>query len=122
MENSPCILIVDDVEINVTLISCFFKKLPYTILTANSGEEVFDILANKRVDVILLDLIMPGMDGYEVLRRIRSNAATSAIPVIVLSALNMHEDIDKAMDMGANEYINKPLVMSKVVDAVKKYI
>lgn len=122
IDNKPCILIVDDVEINVKLITCILKKLPYSLLTASSGQQALDAVGGNKVDLVLLDIMMPDMDGYEVLRRIRSNDATKNLPVVVLSALNMHDDVEKAMSLGANDYISKPIIMAKVLETVKKYV
>jgi len=122
MNDRPKILIVDDVAVNVTLISCIFKKRPYDVLTAYSGEEALEIIASNHIDLVLLDIMMPGIDGYEVLAHIRGQESTKDLPVIMLSALNMHEDVDKALEMGANDFISKPVVMPKLLAAVQKYV
>ena len=122
MDKMPNILVVDDVAVNVTLISCMFKKLPYNLFTAYSGEEALKILAENNIDLVLLDIMMPEMTGYEVLQRIRANEATKDIPVVMLSALNLHKDVEKAYELGANDFISKPVVMPKLIEAVKKFI
>lgn len=122
MDGQPSILVVDDVTVNVTLITCMFKKFPYTLYSAYSGEEALKVIAENKIDLVLLDIMMPGMDGYEVLSRIRSQEATKDLPVIMLSALNMHKDVEKALEMGASDYVSKPVVMPKLIAAVKKFI
>jgi len=122
MDKMPNILVVDDVAVNVTLISCMFKKLPYNLFTAFSGEEALKIISENKIDLVLLDIMMPEMTGYEVLQRIRANEATKDIPVVMLSALNLHKDVEKAYELGANDFISKPVVMPKLIEAVKKFV
>lgn len=122
MDTMPNILVVDDVAVNVTLITCMFKKLPYNLLTAFSGEEALKIMAENKIDLVLLDIMMPEMTGYEVLEKIRANEATKDVPVVMLSALNLHKDVEKALDMGANDFISKPVVMPKLIATVQKFV
>lgn len=72
----------------------------------------------EKPDLILLDLMMPEIDGFEVLRRVRENPETSGIRVVILSALNSTEDIVRGYQMGANDFITKPIIMEKLVNCV----
>ncbi|MDO4214334.1 MAG: response regulator [Bacteroidales bacterium] len=116
--NQPVVLIVDDVPLNVLLIQKMLSKQPYELRTANNGQQALDAIAAEKPDLILLDLMMPGIDGFEVLRRVRSNPETAEIAVVILSALNSNEDIVKGFDMGANDFITKPIIMQRLLSSV----
>ena len=73
-------------------------------------------------DLVLLDLLMPNIDGYEVLKRLRSNSATKYLPVIILSALNSDADIIKGFKAGANDFVTKPIIMDKLIKAIEKQL
>lgn len=107
-EAKPTVLVVDDTALNLQVATGILRA-QYQALAATDGARALDILA-KRPDVqlILLDIMMPGMDGYEVCRRLKSNAATARIPVIFLTALNETEDEKKAFEAGGVDFINKP--------------
>ena len=116
--NEPVVLIVDDVPLNVLLIQKMLSKQPYELRTANNGQQALDLVAQDKPDLILLDLMMPGIDGFEVLRRLRANPETADIAIVILSALNSNEDIVKGFDMGANDFITKPIIMEKLLNCV----
>ena len=122
MDERPNILVVDDVAVNVTLISCMFKKLPYNLYTAYSGDEALKVMDSNDINLVLLDIMMPEMAGYEVLQRIRNQESTKNVPVVMLSALNLHKDVEKAYELGANDFISKPVVMPKLIATVKKFV
>lgn len=107
-EAKPTVLVVDDTALNLQVATGILRA-QYQALAATDGARALDILA-KRPDVqlILLDIMMPGMDGYEVCRRLKANAATARIPVIFLTALNETEDEKKAFEAGGVDFINKP--------------
>ena len=77
-----------------------------------------DTIATKPVDLVLLDLMMPGIDGYEVLRQLRDNDATRDLPVVILSALNSSDDVTKGFQLGANDFITKPIIMERLLTCV----
>jgi len=114
------ILVVDDVMVNVTLVKYILARESYKVLTANSGTECLQVVNSQAVDCVLLDIMMPGIDGYQTLNKIRETKTKEQLPVIMLSALNMHEDVQKALDMGANDYISKPVVKPKLLAALNK--
>ena len=116
--NQPIVLIVDDVPLNVLLIQKMLSKQPFQIKTANNGQQALDSIAEEKPDLILLDLMMPGIDGFEVLRRVRANPETADVAVVILSALNSNEDIVKGFDMGANDFITKPIIMQRLLSSV----
>ena len=107
MEKKPVMLVADDVEINRAILTQFFKN-DYFILEAASGEETLATVAAHAVDVILLDLVMPGMDSFDVLASLKRNGQYADIPVIVTTARNEREVEVRAMEMGAADFITKP--------------
>ena len=102
------VLIVDDVPTNVMLVQAILKKEGYTLLTCDSGTKVLRIANEKHPNLILLDIMMPEMDGYEVLQHLKSNPETTDIPVIIMSALSDMQSIVKGYQLGATEYVTKP--------------
>ena len=112
------VLAVDDVPLNLTLVQKMLSKFNFQIRTAANGLQAMAAVAEKKPDLILLDLLMPGMDGFEVLREIRANPDTADIRIIILSALNSNEDIVKGYQLGANDFISKPIILEKLLNAV----
>lgn len=107
MEKKPVMLIVDDVEMHRAILAQFFKA-EYELLEAANGSEVLVLLAARSVDVILLDLVMPGMDSFDLLAALKRDERTAAIPVIVTTARNERAVEVRAMEMGAADFITKP--------------
>ena len=104
---SQKILIIEDDQF---LRELMFKKLAvqgYQVLEASDGEEGVKLAKSEKPDLVLLDLILPGIDGFEALSRIRQTAETAQVPVIVLSNLGQREDIEKGMKLGATDYLIK---------------
>ena len=95
--NKPLILVVDDISTNNILIKAILRGSQYEVITAQSGTEALGIAEEKHPDLILLDIMMPAMDGYEVLARLRAGEKTKDIKVVMLSALADGEDIQNAM-------------------------
>ena len=102
------VLLVDDEEDIVEVIGHFLEQEGYTVQTAHDGEEALEI-ADGDVDLIVLDIMMPGLDGYEVCKRLRSRVETETIPIIFLSAKIEEEDQIKGLMMGADDYLTKPV-------------
>lgn len=104
------ILVVDDLEPNVKLLEAKLLSEYYTVFTASSGFKAIEILAqNHNIDVILLDVMMPEMDGFETCRKIKSNPDTMHIPVVMVTALSDIEDRVKGLEAGADEFLTKPV-------------
>ncbi len=115
----PTILVVDDTPDNLALMSGLLKDT-YRVKLANHGEKALEIAASDpSPDLILLDIMMPGIDGYEVCSRLKSNPATRDIPVIFLTAKAEIEDEKKGLDLGAVDYITKPVSPPIVMARVK---
>jgi two-component system cell cycle response regulator len=102
------VLVVDDLEQNIKLLEAKLFSEYYTVLTASSGKEALDILSKHAVDVVLLDVMMPEMDGFEICRKIKSNPDTTHIPVVMVTALSEIEDRVKGLESGADEFLTKP--------------
>ncbi|MBP5377252.1 MAG: response regulator [Bacteroidaceae bacterium] len=112
------VLVVDDVPLNVLLIKKMLSQYTFQLKTANSGQAALDIIDKSMPDLLLLDLMMPGIDGFEVIRRLRADEKTKKLPIIILSALNSEADIVKGFKLGANDFINKPIIMEKLISSV----
>ncbi|MBF0413172.1 MAG: response regulator [Desulfamplus sp.] len=116
------VLIVEDSPQNIKIINEILKN-DYIITAATSGENAISCLeVNELPDIILLDIIMPGMDGYEVCRRIKRNKKTSDIPVIFITAKDDIEDEEKGFEAGAVDYITKPVSPSIVKARIKTHL
>jgi len=115
------ILIVDDIPANVALLSAILSK-DYNVLSATSGEMALDMVARERPDLVLLDIMMPGMDGHEVCRRLKSNETTRNIPVIFVTAKSTAEDEAYGFDLGAVDYITKPFHIPVVKARVRTHL
>ncbi len=112
------ILIVDDVPLNCTLVEKMVARFNFNVRTAGNGLECLREIIARKPDLILLDLMMPIMDGFEVLSTVRSKSEMADIKIIVLSALNSNEDIVKAYNLGANDFLSKPILLSKLTHSI----
>lgn len=115
----PKILLVDDDPKAVKLMGYILHKEGYEIAPALSGKEALELLSREKIDLVILDIMMPEMDGYEVCHRIRANPATAKIPVIMLTAKAMPEDRIAGYEAGADHYITKPVLPQELVATVK---
>lgn len=116
------ILIVDDVVSNVLLLKVLLSKENYKILTASGGREALALAAEKRPHLILLDVMMPEITGFEVAALLKENPDTTNIPIIFLTALNSTEDIVKGFHAGANDFITKPFNKEELLVRVNHQI
>ncbi|MBQ3812821.1 MAG: response regulator [Bacteroidales bacterium] len=112
------VLAVDDIPLNLVLVQKMLSRFNFRMRTASGGQEALDAVATEKPDLILLDLMMPGIDGFEVIRRLREDPATSDIQIVILSALNSNEDVIKGFNAGANDFIMKPIIMEKLLTCV----
>ncbi len=116
---SPRVLVVDDDPQVLRLMRVNLELEGYDVVSAPDGEEALDAVLNERPDVVVCDVMMPGMDGLTVLRNLRSNPRTSKIPFVVVSAKAQRSDVKAALDMGADRYITKPFDPQELLDAVE---
>jgi two-component system cell cycle response regulator len=103
------ILLVDDEKVNLKILMTILRNGGYEFLEAASGKEALGLLKQGEADLIILDLMMPGMDGFQTLEKIKENPSTAFIPVIIASALKDSTAIEKGLELGANDYFTKPL-------------
>ena len=113
------VLVVDDIIANVKLLGARLTAEYFEVLSASSGQQALDICARERVDVVLLDVMMPGMDGFETCRRIKKNPKTHHLPVIMVTALDQPSDRVQGLDAGADDFLTKPVDDIALVTRVK---
>jgi CheY-like chemotaxis protein/signal transduction histidine kinase len=116
------ILIIEDNPHTGLLLEFALENEGFTPIRATNGSDALNIIAETEVDLIILDAILPGMDGFELCQRVRSSPKTATIPVIMASAKAQEENHAKALGLGANAYFQKPLSLSKLIPAVEKLI
>ena len=119
VDRSPTILVVDDEAWNRTLVEAILSDNDYRVIEAENGPEALERVAQELPDLILLDIMMPGIDGLEVLRRVRSQHTQGELPVIMATARAGSDDVVEALDLGANDYVTKPLDFPVVLARVK---
>jgi len=115
------ILIVDDARLNIMIMTDILAD-DYKIFCATSGKEALDIVMSQSIDLILLDIIMPDMDGYEVCKRLKSDQQSKNIPLIFITAMTNIEDETKGLEMGAIDYIFKPVSAPILKARVKNHL
>ena len=106
---SARILVVDDVAVNVKLLEARLSAEYFDVLTASNGAEALEVCSRAECDIILLDVMMPDMDGFEVCRRLKSNPATHFIPVVIVTALDSPADRVRGLEAGADDFLTKPV-------------
>ncbi len=119
---SSRILIVDDTPANIQVLSSTLKEKGYQISVATNGTQALDLVARMKPDLILLDVIMPGMDGFETCRHLKQSAETSGIPVIFLTARTDTVDIVRGFEMGAVDYVAKPFNAHELLARVNTHL
>ncbi len=108
-QTNATLLLVDDEAMNRDALSRRLARRGYTVLTAESGPRALEMVGTHRVDAVLLDVMMPGMSGLETLRRLRESRSVSDLPIIMVTAKDRSEDVVEALDLGANDYVTKPI-------------
>jgi two-component system phosphate regulon response regulator PhoB len=120
--DKPTILVVDDEEDIVELVELNIVREGYKVLTCGTGEEALEIAHSKLPDLVILDLMLPGIDGLEVCRRLKNNPKTEQIPIIILSAKGEEADIVTGLELGADDYITKPFSGKVLVARVRRVL
>jgi two-component system cell cycle response regulator len=116
------ILVVDDVPANVKLLEVRLLSEYFEVLTAFNGADAIEICENGKVDVVLLDIMMPGMDGFEVCRRLKADRATSHIPVVMVTALDQVSDRIRGLECGADDFLTKPVNDLQLLTRVRSLV
>ncbi len=122
MTHKPKILIVDDDPLNVKLTAAKLPKDSYETLRAYNGQEALEKTDKYSPDIILLDIMMPGMDGYAVTRKLKNNPDTRDIPIILITALDGTDDKVKGLEAGADEFLNKPVNTAELTARVRSFL
>ena len=119
---SARILVVDDVPANVKLLEARLSAEYFDVLTASNGTEALAVCARAECDIILLDVMMPDIDGFEVCRRLKSNPATHFIPVVAVTAFAMKGDEERIREGGCEAYLSKPISVGKFIETVRRFV
>jgi len=123
MSEKAAILIIEDQRGFRTIYGDLLADAGYEVLSAEDGEKGWQMSKEKKPDLILLDLGLPKMDGFEVLRHIRGDAQTKKIPIIICSVVEGEKSVQKAMELGANDYTVKGLhAPRQILDKIKSYL
>src|SRR4051794_11964761 len=116
------ILVVDDVPANVRLLEARLSAEYFSVVTAAGGNEALAICERAECDIVLLDVMMPDMDGFEVCRRIKSNPATQHLPVVMVTALDQASDRVKGLEAGADDFLTKPVSDVALIARVRSLV
>jgi CheY-like chemotaxis protein len=123
MKNSKKeILIVDDSATNVFLIESVLSEYGFKTISANNAKEAFKAIEKKIPNLILLDLLMPQISGFEFIKTIKQNNKFAAIPIIAVSAITDEESINEILKLGADIFINKPIIISDLIDKINSIL
>lgn len=115
-------MVADDSPIIRKLISFSLTIKGYDIISVADGMEALELLPKENIDLLITDLNMPNVDGFELIKAIRSNEDFKSIPIIVLSNLSEKDDIQKALEFGANSFLIKPFEQKTIINEVSKYL
>lgn len=116
------ILVVDDAPEIVTLIEEFLGAQDFNVISSPDAEQAEELIKKHKPDIILLDILLPGTDGYELCQKIKKDEATKSIPVIFISILSRKEEIEKGKLAGADDYIPKPFDPKELLEKIKKFL
>lgn len=122
MKDVPIILVVDDDTVNLTILSWVLDQAGFHVLTASSGHEAREHAARLQPDLILLDILMPGEDGFSVCRSLKQAPATQGVPVIFISGLSSEAEKVRATALGAVDFIMKPFSRQDILDRVRHHL
>jgi len=118
-DSTPTILVADDEEDLRELVTYRLTRSGYQVIGAGDGLQALELAAERTPDLMVLDVMMPKLDGYELTRRVRAEAALRSIPVILLTARSQESDIDRGFEVGADDYLKKPFNPDELVARVR---
>jgi two-component system alkaline phosphatase synthesis response regulator PhoP len=116
---TPVVLVVDDNQENLELIQAYLEDIVCTTVPAYDGPEALEIIGRNKPDLILLDVMMPKMSGFEVCRRLKNNPKTSDIPIIMVTALNEFGDMERGINSGTDDFVSKPVNKIELLTRVR---
>lgn len=116
------ILLVDDNPQNLELLQAYLEELPCKVVLAEDGDEALRAVEKSHPDLILLDIMMPRMSGFQVCSKLKSTPATSDIPVVMVTALNEVSDVERAVDCGADDFLTKPVHRVELLTRARSFL
>ena len=123
MDRAPVVLAVDDQEINLELLAAYLSGTGCELVLARDGRRALQLIDERRPDLVLLDVVMPGLDGFEVCRRVKSDPSNRLLPVVLVTSLNTVEDRVRALQVGADDFLAKPIdrneLMARVLTLIR---
>jgi two-component system cell cycle response regulator DivK len=119
---SKCILVVEDQEDNRQIVRDLLTTTDYQVMEAENGEEALAAVAKQRPDLILMDIQLPVMDGYEATRRLKADPGLSAIPIIAVTSYALSGDEEKARAAGCDDFVPKPFSPRELLAKIRKYL
>ena len=118
----PVVLLVDDNDQNLELLEAYLEDLACEVRTAHDGIEALEAVAKSPPDMILLDVMMPRMSGFQACKRLKSDPATRDIPIVIVTALSEVSDVEHAVDVGADDFLSKPVNRIELVTRVRSLL
>jgi two-component system cell cycle response regulator len=119
---APVVLLVDDNEQNLELLEAYLEELRCEIRKAKDGVEAIESVGQVAPDLILLDVMMPRMSGFQACKKLKSDAATKDIPIVMVTALSEVSDVEHAVDVGADDFLSKPVNRLELVTRVRSLL
>ena len=120
--NKYKVLIVDDIPENIQNLGEMIKDFDLDVKIAEGGQEAIDIIDSYTPDIILLDLVMPRVNGWDVIEHVREKYSKNEMVIIVVSLLNNKDNIDECYDMGINDYITKPVIKARLTSSIESHL
>ena len=121
-QTKPIVLLVDDNDQNLELLEAYLEDLACDIRTARDGLEALDSVAKVAPDLILLDVMMPRMSGFQACKKLKADPATRDIPIVIVTALSEVSDVEHAVDVGADDFLSKPVNRLELVTRVRSLL
>ncbi len=118
----PKILMVDDAATILMMEKMFLSKEPYDLITAKDGQEAVEKAESERPDLILMDIVMPKMDGFEAVQKIRERDATKLIPIIMVTTRGEEDNMEKGYQNGCNDYVTKPINGVELLTKIRNFL
>lgn len=120
--NKYKVLIVDDIPENIQTLGEMIKDFDLDVKIAEGGQEAIDIIDSYTPDIILLDLMMPHVNGWDVIEHVREKYSKNEMVIIVVSLLNNKDNIDECYNMGINDYITKPVIKARLTSSIESHL